>query len=87
MFGSMPETVYKNFCSEIKDAILASNLAFHFKYRAKLMQLHVDNLYEWNRSEHRFLIKAIMVTISDLSGYCKPFSVVRKLTQRVYGAN
>lgn len=85
IFKPMPETVYKHFCNELKEAILASNLAFHFKNRAKLLQLYVDNVFEWNKPEHRFLVKAIMVTIADLSGYCKPFSVVRKLTQAVYG--
>lgn len=80
----MPETIYKHLSNEIKDAILASNLAFHFKYRAKLMQMYCDDTFEWYKSEHRFLMKAMIITIADLSGYCKPFHVAKKLTQNVY---
>lgn len=86
IFPTMPESVYKQFCSEIREAILASNLAFHFKYRAKLIQLYMDNSFEWNKPEHRFLLKAMMITIADLSGYCKPFSVAKKITQGLYGS-
>lgn len=81
----MPDTVYKSFCNEIRDAILASNLAFHFKYRARLMQIYIDNAFDWHKPDHRFLLKSMMVTICDLSGYCKPFSVAKKITQGLYG--
>lgn len=80
----MPEEIYKTLCAEIKDAILATDLALYFKYRTKLLQTYFDKAFEWYRSDHRLLVKALMMTICDLSGQCKPFSIAEKITIGLY---
>lgn len=84
MFRSVSEETYKKMTEEIRYAILATDLATHFRLRAKILQAcHGDN-FDWNNPNHRYLLKANLITCCDLSGQCKPYSVAKKITENVY---
>lgn len=70
--------------NEIKFAILATDLATHFRLRAKLLQVCRDNTFNFEDISHRNLLKAILITTCDLAGQCKPYAVAKKITENVY---
>lgn len=84
MFKSLSEETYKAMSSEIKYAILATDLATHFRMRAKLLQICHDNEFNVDEPKHRNLLKANLITCCDLAGQCKPYSVTKKITENVY---
>lgn len=84
MFDQMPREAYADIVKEIRTAILATDLAMYFKRRATLYQIYSDNKFNIDDPEHRCLFKSIVMTSADLSGQCKPFPVVRKITELVY---
>ncbi|KAJ8921660.1 hypothetical protein NQ315_010569 [Exocentrus adspersus] len=77
-----PET-YKQISQEIREAILATDLASYFKVRIKLEQLKNTNSLNWSNERHRMFCKAIMMTSCDLSGSCKPFQVAKNICDNV----
>lgn len=69
---------------EIKYTILATDLTNHFRFRAKLLQVCRENVFNFEDEIHRTLMKANLITCCDLSGQCKPYSVAKKITENVY---
>lgn len=84
LLTNVTESEFKDINSEIKDAILATDLAMYFRARGKLLQIFHENLFDWDNRYHRFLIKSIMMTCCDLSGQCKPYSITKKITENLY---
>ncbi|XP_072391177.1 cAMP and cAMP-inhibited cGMP 3',5'-cyclic phosphodiesterase 10A-like [Diabrotica undecimpunctata] len=81
---NMTKEDYNIMSKELKDAILATDLASYFKFRMKLQQLLNGNMLDIDNARHRTLIKAICMTSSDLSGNCKPFLVAKNICESVY---
>ncbi|KAK5650146.1 hypothetical protein RI129_001175 [Pyrocoelia pectoralis] len=77
-------SVFQKFCKEIQHMILATDLAAHFKVRTKFAQMRYDHSFDWNNVAHRDIIKGLMMTSSDLSGQCKPYSAAKKITDLLY---
>ncbi|KAK9875163.1 hypothetical protein WA026_005954 [Henosepilachna vigintioctopunctata] len=84
VFNKLSRKEYKSFLKEIRDAILATDLQLYFKNRLKLLPIINDKAFEVANSNHRYLLKTIMMTVCDLSGQCKPYSIARKITDNVY---
>ncbi|RZC35129.1 cAMP and cAMP-inhibited cGMP 3',5'-cyclic phosphodiesterase 10A [Asbolus verrucosus] len=84
IYSNLSENTFKLISKEIKEAILATDLALYFKFRAKLAQICNDNLFDWGNATHRSLVKSIMMTSCDLSGQCKPFHVAKRITDNLY---
>lgn len=84
ILNNVSESEFKDINNEIKDAILATDLAMYFRARAKLLQICHENLFDWENKYHRFLIKSIIMTCCDLSGQCKPYSITKKITENLY---
>ncbi|XP_044757857.1 cAMP and cAMP-inhibited cGMP 3',5'-cyclic phosphodiesterase 10A-like [Coccinella septempunctata] len=74
----------KSFLEEIKEAILSTDLQQHFKNRKILFTTINDHSYEITNTIHKSLLKGLMMTVCDLSGQCKPFSVAKRITENVY---
>ncbi|KAL3277038.1 hypothetical protein HHI36_012400 [Cryptolaemus montrouzieri] len=75
---------YKQFLNEIKYAILATDLHLYFKNRLKLLPIINEDTFEISNSDHRCLLKTMMMTVCDLSGQCMPYTTARKITDNVY---
>lgn len=86
IFTSMPANIFKHLAAEIKELILATDLATYFRSRTKLVQIRHDNSFDWNNVTHLGLLKAIMMTAADLSGQCKPYNVSKKITDSLYSS-
>ncbi|CAH1373880.1 hypothetical protein MTP99_015245 [Tenebrio molitor] len=84
IYSNLSENTYKIISKEIKEAILATDLALYFKFRAKLAQICNDSVFDWGNPTHRSFVKAIMMTSCDLSGQCKPFFVAKRITDNLY---
>ncbi|XP_063909612.1 cAMP and cAMP-inhibited cGMP 3',5'-cyclic phosphodiesterase 10A-like isoform X2 [Zophobas morio] len=84
IYSNLSENTYRMINKEIKEAILATDLALYFKFRAKLAQISNEGLFDWGNSMHRTYVKAIMMTSCDLSGQCKPFFVAKRITDNLY---
>lgn len=83
IFNTTPRN-YKVLMKEMKEAILATDLQRYFKNSKTLIPLIRDNNFDAANTEHRYLMKAVMMTVSDLSGQCKPYPVAKRLTDNVY---
>ncbi|KAL1487955.1 hypothetical protein ABEB36_015336 [Hypothenemus hampei] len=82
-FYKISSKSWKEISTEIKQCILATDLANYFKVRMKLIQIIGDPGLDWNNRHHKQLCKAIMMTSCDLSGSCKPYEVAKLLTDNV----
>ncbi|XP_056644945.1 cAMP and cAMP-inhibited cGMP 3',5'-cyclic phosphodiesterase 10A-like [Diorhabda sublineata] len=84
IYNNISKADFNCISKELKEAILATDLASYFKFRVKLLQLVNDNVFDFSNSRHRTLMKAIMMTSSDLSGNCKPFLVSKTICDNIY---
>ncbi|XP_076250333.1 putative 3',5'-cyclic phosphodiesterase pde-5 [Rhynchophorus ferrugineus] len=82
-FYNISEKLWQEIAAEMKQCIIATDLANYFKVRMKLLQLHNNQGLDWSNRHHRQLCKAIMMTSCDLSGSCKPYMVAKILTDNV----
>ncbi|XP_050308588.1 cAMP and cAMP-inhibited cGMP 3',5'-cyclic phosphodiesterase 10A-like isoform X1 [Anthonomus grandis grandis] len=82
-FYDIPDKVWQLITTEIKQCILATDLANYFKIRMKLIQILNEQKIDWSNRHHRHLCKAIMMTSCDLSGSCKPYMIAKTLTDNV----
>lgn len=79
-FYEISEDVWKQIYAEVRQCILATDLANYFKVRIKLLQICNEQVIDWSNRHHRQLCKAIMMTSCDLSGSCKPYMIAKVLT-------
>ncbi|CAB3254314.1 unnamed protein product [Arctia plantaginis] len=84
ILNKLPEADQLRIMEEIKFNILCTDLAVYFQIRAQLTPLLADNLFNWQDSSHRKMLKGILMTTSDLSGCCKPFGVAKAIAESVY---
>nr|XP_023015593.1 cAMP and cAMP-inhibited cGMP 3',5'-cyclic phosphodiesterase 10A-like [Leptinotarsa decemlineata] len=84
IYPYISKKVFEQISKEMKDAILATDLASYFKFRVKLVQLINEDVLDFSNTRHRTLVKAIMMTSCDLSGNCKPFLVAKNICDNVY---
>lgn len=86
IYSNLSENTFKTMTKEIREAILATDLALYFKVRGKLAQICNDGSFDWSNQTHRTFVKAIMMTSCDLSGQCKPFYVAKRITDNLYSS-
>lgn len=83
LFPTMDSETYHEYCKEIREAIIATDLALYFKVRMKLSQICNEG-FDWNILLHRDLGKELMMTACDLSAMCKPFGPAKMVTEYLY---
>nr|CAH7748344.1 unnamed protein product [Callosobruchus chinensis] len=84
IYPNISKQMFDKISTEMREAILATDLAAYFKFRGKLLQIINTTGIDWTIKRHRTLIKSIMMTSCDLSGMCKPFIVAKNLCDSVY---
>lgn len=80
----MDSDTYKIFWYEIREAIIATDLALYFKCRIKLAQINADPGVDMNNFQHRSYVKQLIMTTCDLSAMFKPFSIAKIITESLY---
>ncbi|KAL0276529.1 UNVERIFIED_CONTAM: hypothetical protein PYX00_004084 [Menopon gallinae] len=68
----------------IEQLILSTDPVSHFKVRGFLANLIKTGAFEWENYEHRLAYMENIMACADLSGQCKPFSVVKQVTASLY---
>ncbi|XP_068082303.1 cAMP and cAMP-inhibited cGMP 3',5'-cyclic phosphodiesterase 10A-like [Anabrus simplex] len=84
IFASFDSTTFRELAQEIHDAVIATDLAFYFRCRSRLLIILDERRFNWSESSHRLLLKSIMMTTCDLSGQCKPFPIAKRITECLY---
>ncbi|XP_022097023.1 probable 3',5'-cyclic phosphodiesterase pde-5 isoform X1 [Acanthaster planci] len=84
IFKHLTSDEYKQVLSDIRHAILATDLALFFGNKAKLKAIVEAGQFSWENQEHRKLLKAIAMTACDLCAVCKPFDIQRQVASECF---
>ncbi|GFR94683.1 phosphodiesterase [Elysia marginata] len=80
IFKYLSSDDYKQVLSDIKQSILATDLAVFFKNKAELNNiLQTEKGFNWGISHHRNVLTAVTMTACDLCAMFKPWDVQHKL--------
>jgi len=83
IFQNLTSSQYKEVMKLLKHAILATDLAQYFKFRSAFEHLVDSKTYDFNRREHRSMLRGILMTSSDLCGITKPWQIQKKVVHLV----
>lgn len=75
---------YKQVLTNMKNCILATDLALFFPNKARLANIVKDNVFDWDQPDHRMLAMALCMTGSDLNSSSKPWEVQYRTSKIVY---
>ncbi|XP_052776566.1 probable 3',5'-cyclic phosphodiesterase pde-5 isoform X2 [Mya arenaria] len=75
IFKHLSSEDYKRMLSDIRNSILATDLAMFFGNKAKLKDIADRNGLSWKDDEHRRLVHAIVMTGCDLVASAKPWKM------------
>ncbi|XP_071150498.1 probable 3',5'-cyclic phosphodiesterase pde-5 isoform X9 [Mytilus edulis] len=75
IFKHLTSDQYKQILGDIRQCILATDLALFFGNRARLQEVSDKNEFSWDDSEHRHVLMAISMTACDLCSMYKPWDV------------
>ncbi|KAK7789545.1 hypothetical protein R5R35_010323 [Gryllus longicercus] len=84
IFSNLSKQTFKELTQEIHDAIIATDLAYYFRVRGRIVKIMGEKQFDWTEGSHRCLLKSIMMTTCDLSGQCKPFCIAKVIVGRLY---
>lgn len=84
VFKDVSAEEFKIISEVMRHAILSTDLAYYFRVRQKLTPIINDGDFRWDNEEHKPMAISIMMTVCDLSGQCKPFTVAKRLTDNLY---
>ncbi|XP_071807171.1 probable 3',5'-cyclic phosphodiesterase pde-5 isoform X1 [Asterias amurensis] len=84
IFKHLSSEEYKQVLSDVRQAILATDLALFFGNKAKLKTIVEANQFNWDNQEHRKLLRAIAMTACDLCAVCKPFEIQRQVANECF---
>ncbi|CAC5410937.1 PDE10 [Mytilus coruscus] len=75
IFKHLTSDQYKQILGDIRQCILATDLALFFGNRARLQEVSDKNEFSWDDSEHRHVVMAICMTACDLCSMYKPWDI------------
>lgn len=75
---------YKHVLELMEDAILATDLLFFNDNRAKLDDIIKNNKFSWSTSDHRKLVRRLLMTACDLCTAAKPWYIHLKSVKKVF---
>lgn len=75
IFKHLTSDQYKQILGDIRQCILATDLALFFGNRARLQEVCDKNEFSWDNTEHRHVLMAISMTACDLCSMYKPWNV------------
>lgn len=84
LFNYFTRSIYNDLLTEVYEAIIATDLALYFQCRIELMKIAEEKTFTFVNTEHRRLVKNLMMTACDLSGQTKPLATCQKITEDVY---
>ncbi|XP_070395651.1 dual 3',5'-cyclic-AMP and -GMP phosphodiesterase 11 isoform X2 [Dermacentor albipictus] len=67
----------------VEEAILATDLAVYFRKRGQFFKLVENDEYQWTNSDHRELLRNMLMTACDIGAITKPWDVQRVVADLV----
>lgn len=79
IFKYLTSDQYKQILGDIRQCILATDLALFFGNRARLQEVADKKEFSWDNDEHRHVLMAISMTACDLCSMYKPWNIQLKV--------
>lgn len=75
IFKYLTSDQYKQILGDVRQCILATDLALFFGNRARLQEVSDKKEFSWDNYEHRHVLMAISMTACDLCSMYKPWNI------------
>lgn len=67
----------------LEEAIISTDLAVYFRKRGSFLSLARGGGYNWAFSEHRDLLRGMLMTVCDLAAITKPWEIEKRVAELV----
>lgn len=74
---------YSRVVKVLEEAILSTDLAVYFRKRGAFLSLARSGGYNWAYSDHRELLRGMLMTVCDLAAITKPWDVEKRVAELV----
>ncbi|XP_023290420.1 dual 3',5'-cyclic-AMP and -GMP phosphodiesterase 11 isoform X2 [Orussus abietinus] len=74
---------YSRVVKVLEEAILSTDLAVYFRKRGAFLSLARSKTYNWAYSDHRELLRGMLMTVCDLAAITKPWDVEKRVAELV----
>ncbi|KZC08932.1 Dual 3',5'-cyclic-AMP and -GMP phosphodiesterase 11 [Dufourea novaeangliae] len=74
---------YSRVVKVLEEAILSTDLAVYFRKRGAFLSLARGGSYNWAFSDHRELLRGMLMTVCDLAAITKPWDVEKRVAELV----
>lgn len=74
---------YSQVVHVLEDAILATDLAVYFRRRGTFFRLVDSEIYNWDRDDHRELLREMLMTACDVAAITKPWEIQKVVAELV----
>ncbi|XP_043516046.1 dual 3',5'-cyclic-AMP and -GMP phosphodiesterase 11-like isoform X5 [Frieseomelitta varia] len=74
---------YSRVVKVLEEAILSTDLAVYFRRRGAFLSLAQNSGYNWAYSDHRELLRGMLMTVCDLAAITKPWEVEKRVAELV----
>ncbi|XP_024939186.1 dual 3',5'-cyclic-AMP and -GMP phosphodiesterase 11 isoform X3 [Cephus cinctus] len=74
---------YSRVVKVLEEAILSTDLAVYFRKRGAFLSLARAGSYNWAYSDHRDLLRGMLMTVCDLAAITKPWEVEKRVAELV----
>lgn len=85
IFMNLSPEEYSTMIRYLEHAILATDLAVHFKSRGEFFKMVNEGDLDWSDDERKELLRGMMMTACDVSAIAKPWEVQKKVAELVFG--
>ncbi|XP_022100525.1 dual 3',5'-cyclic-AMP and -GMP phosphodiesterase 11A-like [Acanthaster planci] len=83
IFANMPAEQYSEVMNVLKHAILATDLALHFKVRSQFFDLVRCGRQNWRTPQQKELLRGMLMTACDVAASTKPWRIQHKIAELV----
>ncbi|XP_020283461.1 dual 3',5'-cyclic-AMP and -GMP phosphodiesterase 11 isoform X2 [Pseudomyrmex gracilis] len=74
---------YSRVVKVLEEAILSTDLAVYFRKRGAFLSIARDGDYNWAFSDHRELLRGMLMTVCDLAAITKPWEIEKRVAELV----
>merc|ERR1719350_1298439 len=83
LLANVSKDEFKSVILLIEESILATDLAIYFKNRASTFSLLSSGSVSWTNTEHKKLVRGLLMTACDLGAITKPWETQQKIATLV----
>ncbi|OAD56279.1 Dual 3',5'-cyclic-AMP and -GMP phosphodiesterase 11, partial [Eufriesea mexicana] len=83
LLSNLSPEEYSRVVKVLEEAILSTDLAVYFRKRGAFLSLAQGGSYNWAYSDHRELLRGMLMTVCDLAAITKPWDVEKRVAELV----